>query len=105
MPVICVKCSKNFCKQSILNRHVREVHEEAPDLVSYDTFAAWSSRCLENDCGGVFKNYRDLIDHLQIVHSMKFETQSYLFGNMNGMAIQFFPNSNFCNGLCSFIIM
>ena len=53
----CTVCRKEFAKNWILNRHIREVHEKMKEF-----------ECEENDCDAIFSQKQALNKHLKTVH-------------------------------------
>lgn len=89
MSVMCFICDKMFSTQSSYNRHVREVHRENEEPVSYSTQDGkgtnLSNCCLEPGCNCAFKTIKDLVKHLQNVHLINFETECLAMDNINGL--------------------
>lgn len=89
MPLLCVICDKVLSTKSSYNRHLREVHNKKPEPVSYSSQegkgTSLSNCCLEPGCRCTFKTVKNLVEHLQNVHLMKFEIERRAMENINGL--------------------
>lgn len=83
MPVMCKFCNKIFSRQFTINRHIREIHMEQVEPVSYAK-ERWGFKCLEANCDTSFQQGPFLIAHLEKVHELKFESEIIMFENMDG---------------------
>lgn len=80
MSTMCDICDKNFSTRSVLNRHLREVHEiETPLFLAYD-FDRYNNKCFT--CHHSFKYVKDLREHLTREHSFPSEVEELSFRNI-----------------------
>ncbi|XP_072400090.1 uncharacterized protein [Diabrotica undecimpunctata] len=86
MPVTCKYCDKVFSRQFTLNRHVTQIHFKQVERISYAK-NVWGFKCLEPDCDNSFQQGKFLINHLENVHNLKFESQTINFTNMDEFII------------------
>lgn len=83
---MCTVCEKLFSTQSSHNRHFREVHHLEPKPITYgkESPIRWTYRCAEQQCDNAFPTNKRLMDHLEVVHQIKFPSQSLVMESMNG---------------------
>lgn len=85
MGVYCFKCREVFSSQSNLNRHLRRVHNQTNQVVSY------AKECTLFQCEACkisFKKNAELRNHLEIKHHIKFEEELLSFESYEGKLLE-----------------
>ena len=74
----CVYCEKKFTRMDNMQKHVRRVHKQEPEMSKH------SLKCLGNNCSKVCQSMKTLRRHIECEHNVSLSTEELSFDTFEG---------------------